>query len=124
METERSAALQTALRSVIVCLVTERFEIECNTNVNRRFAYAADHFYTEYLQTFNFEYDLSRKIMLFHEFAIFSPVGAITVPGQAYSHAGFHFFLRPNLQIDVHAAVGLNAAAADMVGGSGLSAKW
>ena len=55
METERSAALQTALRSVIACLVTERFEIECNTNVNRRFAYAAAHFYTEYLQTLDFE---------------------------------------------------------------------
>jgi hypothetical protein len=51
-------------------------------------------------------------------------VGAVDVPGQSYSHAGLHLFLMPNLQIDVHAAVGLNAGAADMFGGSGLSWRW
>jgi hypothetical protein len=104
--------------------VTERFEVECNTNVNRRRNPGLEHFYTEYLQTFNFEYDLAERIMLFNEFVIFSPVGAIGVPGQAYSHGGLHFFLRPNQQIDVHAAVGLNEAAADLFGGSGLSWRW
>ena len=94
--------------------VTERFEIECNTNVNRRRNPGLAHYYTEYLQTFNFEYDLVERIMLFNEFAIFSPVGGLGVPGQAYSHGGLHFFVRPNVQIDVHAAVGLNAAAADL----------
>jgi hypothetical protein len=102
----------------------ERFEIECNTNVNKRRDPNRGGFYTEYLQTFNFEYDLVEKMMLFHEFAIFSPVGSQAVPGQAYSHAGFHWFLLPNLQIDVHAAVGLNAAADDFFGGSGVSARW
>lgn len=104
--------------------VARRLEIECNTNVNRRRDPGLGSYYTEYLQTFNFEYDLSERIMLFNEFVIFWPVGAVTVPGQAYSHAGFHLFLLPNLQIDVHAAVGLNAGAADMFGGSGLSWRW
>lgn len=104
--------------------VAPRLEIECNTNVNRRRDPDMGSFYTEYLQTFNFEFDLSRRIMLFNEFVIFWPVGAVSVPGQAYSHAGFHLFLRPNLQVDVHAAVGLNAGAADMFGGSGLSWRW
>lgn len=102
----------------------ERFEVECNTNVNKRRDLTSGAFYTEYLQTFNFEYDLAEQIMLFHEFAIFSPVGSQTQPGQAYAHAGFHWFLLPNLQIDVHAAVGLNVAADDFFGGSGLSARW
>jgi hypothetical protein len=38
--------------------VGERFEIECNTNVNKRRDPNQGGFYTEYLQTFNFEYDL------------------------------------------------------------------
>ena len=102
----------------------ERFEIECNTNVNKRRDPNQGGFYTEYLQTFNFEYDLDARVMLFNEFVIFSPVGSQAVPGQAYSHCGLHWFLRPNLQIDVHAAVGLNAAADDFFGGSGVSARW
>jgi hypothetical protein len=104
--------------------VTERFEIEGNTNVNRRRNPGLDHYYTEYLQTFNFEYDLAERIMLFNEFVIFAPSGAIGVPTQAYSHGGLHYFLLPNVQIDVHAAVGLNAAADDMFGGAGLSWRW
>ncbi|MFM8891470.1 MAG: transporter [Planctomycetia bacterium] len=104
--------------------VTDRFEIEGNTNVNRRRNPGLDHYYTEYLQTFNFEYDLVEQIMLFNEFVIFAPSGAIGVPTQAYSHGGFHYFLLPNVQIDVHAAVGLNEAADDMFAGSGLSWRW
>ena len=104
--------------------VGERLEIECNTNVNRRRNPAAAGYYTEYLQTFNFEYDLSRRVMLFNEFVVFAQVGGVGVPQQAYSHGGLHYFLLPNLQVDVHAAVGLNEAAADFFGGSGLSWRW
>lgn len=104
--------------------VGERTEIECNTNVNRRRNPEAAGYYTEYLQTFNFEYDLGRRVMLFNEFVVFAQVGGVGVPQQAYSHGGLHWFLLPNLQIDVHAAVGLNEAAADFFGGSGLSWRW
>lgn len=104
--------------------VGERTEIECNTNVNRRRNPDAPGYYTEYLQTFNFEYDLGPRVMLFNEFVIFAQVGGVGVPQQAYSHGGLHWFLLPNLQVDVHAAVGLNEAAADFFGGSGLSWRW
>ncbi len=104
--------------------VGERMEIEVNTNVNRRRNPDAAGFYTEYLQTFNFEYDLGPRVMLFNEFVVFAQVGGVGVPQQAYSHGGLHWFLRPNLQVDVHAAVGLNEAAADFFGGSGLSWRW
>ncbi|MFM7205429.1 MAG: transporter [Planctomycetaceae bacterium] len=104
--------------------VGERTEIECNTNVNRRRNPDASGFYTEYLQTFNFEYDLGPRVMLFNEFVIFAQAGGIGVPQQAYSHGGLHWFLLPNLQYDIHAAVGLNEAAADFFGGSGLSWRW
>ena len=104
--------------------VGERTEIECNTNVNRRRNPAAPGYYTEYLQTFNFEYDLGPRVMLFNEFVIFAQVGGVGVPQQAYSHGGLHWFLLPDLQYDIHAAVGLNEAAADFFGGSGLSWRW
>jgi hypothetical protein len=104
--------------------VGERTEIECNTNVNRRRNPDAPGYYTEYLQTFNFEYDLGPRVMLFNEFVVFAQVGGVGVPQQAYSHGGLHWFLLPNLQLDIHAAVGLNEAAADFFGGSGLSWRW
>lgn len=104
--------------------VGQRTEVECNTNVNRRRNPDAPGYYTEYLQTFNFEYDLSRRVMLFNEFVVFAQVGGVGVAQQAYSHGGLHWFLLPNLQVDVHAAVGLNEAAADFFGGSGLSWRW
>lgn len=104
--------------------VSERIEIEGNTNVNRRRNPEAAGYYTEYLQTFNFEYDFGPHVMLFNEFVIFAQSGAVGVPQQAYSHGGLHWFLLPNLQIDFHAAVGLNEAAADFFGGSGLSWRW
>ena len=109
---------------VYVWRVGERLEIECNTNVNKRRDPNLGSFYTEYLQTFNFEYDLIAEAILFNEFAIFSPVGSQSVPGQAYAHAGIQYFLLPNLQVDFHAAVGLNEAADDFFGGSGISARW
>lgn len=104
--------------------VTDRFELECNTQVNRRRDPGIDHFYTEILQTVNLEYDLTEKVMLFHEFVIFSPVGAIVSSNEYYIHPGFHYFILPNLQLDVHAAVGLNRAADDLFGGSGISWRW
>lgn len=104
--------------------VGERTEIECNTNVNRRRNPDAPGYYTEYLQTFNFEYDVGPRVMLFNEFVIFAQAGGVGVPQQAYSHGGLHWFLLPNLQLDIHAAVGLNEAAADFFGGSGISWRW
>ncbi len=104
--------------------VGERTEIEVNTNVNRRRNPDAPGYYTEYLQTFNFEYDVGPRVMLFNEFVIFAQAGGVGVPQQAYSHGGLHWFLLPNLQLDIHAAVGLNEAAADFFGGSGLSWRW
>lgn len=104
--------------------VTDRFEIECNTQVNRRRDDGIDHFYTELLQTVNLEYDVAEKLMVFNEFVLFSPVGAQAANVEWYVHPGLHYFFLPNLQLDIHAAVGLNAASDDFFGGSGLSWRW
>ncbi len=103
--------------------VTDTFELECNTQVNKRLDDDA-HIYTEVLQTVNFELDLNEKFMVFNEFVLFSPVGSHTNHVEWYTHPGVHYFILPNLQLDVHAAVGLNRSAIDMFGGSGLSWRW
>jgi len=105
-------------------MVTEKLEIEANTQVNKRRDETIDHFYTEILQTVNFEYDLVEKIMLFNEFVLFSPVGAQEAQVEYYVHPGLHYFIMPNVQLDFHAAVGLNRAADDMFGGVGFSWRW
>jgi hypothetical protein len=109
---------------VYAWLLTEKLELEANTNVNRRLDPSFDHHYTEFFQTVNFEYDLCETLLLFNEFVLIWPEGALTAQTQYYEHAGMHIFLRPNLQIDLHAGVGLNQAADNFFGGSGLSWRW
>jgi len=105
-------------------MLTEKLEVEANTVINRRRDDGIDHFYSEYFQTINFEYDLCERIMLFNEFILVSPSGSLAAGCQYYEHAGIHLFLMPNLQLDFHAAVGLNQYSDDFLGGSGLSWRW
>lgn len=105
-------------------MLTDRLELEANTQVNRRRDNGLDHYYTEVIQTFNFEYDLSQRLMVFHEFILVSPVGALAANLEYYSHPGVHIFFLPNLQLDVHAGVGLNREADNVFGGAGLSWRW
>ena len=109
---------------VYAWMVLENLEIEANTQVNRRCDIGLGHYYTEILQTVNFELDLSEKWMVFNEFVVFSPVGSLAANVEWYTHPGLHYFIMPNLQLDFHAAVGLNRAADDLFGGSGLSWRW
>ena len=109
---------------VYAWMVTDSLELECNTQVNRRRDDGLDHFYTEVLQTVNFELDVGEKFMVFNEFVLFSPVGAMAANVEWYTHPGIHYFILPNLQLDLHAAVGLNRAADDLFGGTGLSWRW
>lgn len=105
-------------------MITEKLELEANTNVNRRRDDMLDHYYVEVFQTFNFEYDLCERVMLFNEFVLISPAGALEARCQYYEHAGIHFFLRPNVQIDFHGGVALNRGADDFFGGSGFCWRW
>ncbi|MCE9604755.1 MAG: transporter [Planctomycetia bacterium] len=109
---------------VYAWMVTEKLELEANTNVNRRGDFGLDHYYTEVFQTFNFEYDLCERLMLFNEFVLIWPNGALAAATQYYEHAGVHIFLMPNVQIDIHAGVGLNQAADDFFGGTGFCWRW
>lgn len=97
-------------------------ELECNTQLNRR-RDDADHFYTEFIQTANIEYELADRLGAFTEWFCFVPSGALVAHTQHYFHAGFVFFPTLNIQLDAHAAVGLNAAA-DNLAFTGVGFSW
>lgn len=104
--------------------LNELLELECNTQFNNRRDDAL-HTYLEAIQTLNLEYDLSDKLGAFTELIAFLPTGETAARQEYYFHAGFQYFVTVNLQLDIHAGMGLNEAAADLAfTGVGLSARF
>lgn len=105
-------------------VITDWLELECNTQLNRR-RDDTSHFYTEFIQTVNFEYELTERIGAFTEWFCFVPSGALAAQTQHYFHGGFVYFVTNYIQLDIHSAVGLNRAADDLAfTGVGFSIKY
>lgn len=106
--------------------VTPLIEVECNTVFNRKRLDDGVSFYTEQLQTINVEYDLSERWLGFTEFLFFQPWATEPiVPATQYFHTGLQYFITPDLQFDIHSAVGLNRAADNLAfTGCGLCVRW
>ena len=105
-------------------VITDWLEVECNTQLNRR-RDDASHFYTEFIQTVNLEYELTDRIGAFTEWFCFVPSGALTAQSQHYFHGGFVYFPTKYIQLDIHSAVGLNRAADNLAfTGVGFSIKY
>jgi hypothetical protein len=106
--------------------VTPLIEIECNTVFNRKLLDEDRSFYTEQLQTINLEFDLSDRWLGFTEFLFYQPwSNKPTVPAEQYFHTGLQYFLTPDLQFDIHSAVGLNRAAENLAfTGCGMCVRW
>ena len=99
-------------------------ELECNTQLNRR-RDDVSHFYTEFIQTVNFEYELTETVGAFTEWFVFVPSGAVSAETQHYFHGGFVYFVNNNIQLDIHSAVGLNRAADNLAfTGVGFSIRY
>lgn len=99
-------------------------ELECNTQLNRRLD-DSDHFYTQFIQTANLEYDFGPKWGGFTEWFCFVPSGSISELPQHYFHGGFVFFPTNNIQLDIHSAVGLTPASDDLAfTGVGFSVRF
>jgi outer membrane putative beta-barrel porin/alpha-amylase len=99
-------------------------ELECNTQLNRR-RDDSEHFYMEFIQTINVEYDLSERWGAFTEWVMFSPCGALTAQTQHYLHGGFVYFPTRNVQLDAHIGMGISQAADDLAfTGVGASFRW
>lgn len=104
--------------------LSRRVELECNTVFSSKVEDQKG--YADVLQTANFEFDLGPRCIYFTEFYCFQPMSTRpNLETQAYFHTGTQYFLRPELQLDVHAAVGLNAAADNLSNtGCGLCVRW
>ena len=90
--------------------INEFVELECNTVFNKK-RDETGHIYTELLQTANVEYDLGEKWMGFTEYLAFVPSSAVSADFTHYFHYGLHYFVTPDVQIDVHSSVGLNESS-------------
>ena len=105
-------------------MLNDWIELECNTQLNRR-RDDSEHFYMEFIQTINIEYDLSERWGAFTEWVMFTPSGAITAQTQHYLHGGFVYFPTPNIQLDAHVGFGVSQAADDLAfTGVGASFRW
>lgn len=99
-------------------------ELECNTQLNRR-RDDIERFYTEFIQTVNVEYDITEWFGGFTEWFCFVPSGATAAHTEHYFQGGFVFFPTNNIQLDLHAGVGLNPAATDLAfTGAGASFRF
>ena len=105
-------------------MLNDWIELECNTQLNRR-RDDSEHFYMEFIQTANIEYDLSERWGAFTEWVMFTPCGAITAQTQHYLHTGVVYFPTPNIQLDAHVGMGVSQAADDLAfTGVGASFRW
>ena len=105
-------------------VVSPLLEIECNSVFNQK-RDGLDHYYVEYLQTLNLEFDLGDRWMGFTEFLAFVPSSSLATLPEYYFHTGIQYYLTPNIQFDVHSAVGLNRAATNLAfTGAGLSVRY
>ena len=103
--------------------INDFIELECNTQLNRR-RDEVNHYYTEFIQTANIEYTLTKRLGAFTEWFGFMPNGALAASPQHYLHGGFVYLFTDNLQYDIHAAVGANRHADDYFAGTGLSYRY
>lgn len=104
--------------------ISEFTELECNTVLNSK-RDALAHTYFELLQTANVEYDLGDRWMAFTEYLAFVPSSSLSAEFEHYFHAGMHYFVTPNVQIDIHSAAGLNEASDNLAfTGVGFSVKF
>lgn len=102
----------------------ELLELECNTQLNKRLD-DVGHFYAEFIQTANMEYNLGSKWGGFTEWFCLIPCGSLSALPQHYFHAGLVYFPTPNIQLDIHAGVGLTPASQDLAfTGVGYSMRW
>ena len=80
--------------------------------------------YTEWAQSWTIGYTLNDWLGAYTEFYGFFPSGAADVRTETYFNGGFTVLLNNDVQWDIRAGTGLNAAAADYFVGTGLSIRF
>jgi hypothetical protein len=100
----------------------KKLSLNCSTG-NTWTAESGDRF-SKICQAMSLEYELTKKLHAFSEWAVFLPVGAEDHRAQHYYDGGFTYLVTPNLQLDWSAGVGLSEAADRFFTGCGVSVRW
>jgi hypothetical protein len=103
--------------------VTEFIAMGAQTQVNRRLDDVTGEPYAEFSQSWTINYSLADRLGGYTEWFCLAPDGADTNHNENYFDGGLTFLATDNLQLDIRAGVGLNAAAADLFTGAGLSIR-
>jgi hypothetical protein len=93
------------------------------TQVNRRLDDVTGEPYAEFSQSWTIGYAVAERLGGYTEWFCFAPDGADTNHNENYFDGGLTFLVTDDVQLDVRAGVGLNAAAADLFTGIGLSIR-
>jgi Putative MetA-pathway of phenol degradation len=97
---------------------TKKLSLNCSTG-SLWTAESGDHF-SQILQAASLEYELTEKLHVFNEWAVFLRRDFSDNRPQFYYDAGFTYLVTPNFQLDWEAGVGLNHAADGFFTGCGL----
>jgi len=94
-----------------------------STQINRRVDGTTGNSYAEIAQSWTLAYTLTDNIGAYTEWFALIPHSADTDQTQHYFNGGFTYLISNDVQFDIRAGVGLNAAAADYFLGTGLSVR-
>jgi len=95
-----------------------------STQFNRTIDPGTGAAYTEWAQSWTVGYTLTEKWGAYTEWFVLAPHSADTARTQHYFDSGLTYLLNADVQFDIRAGVGLNAAAADYFAGIGLSVRF
>jgi hypothetical protein len=95
-----------------------------STQINRSVDDGTGSTYNEIAQSWTVAASLSDQLGAYTEWFALIPSGADTNLTQHYANGGFTYLISNDVQFDIRAGVGLNAAADDYFIGSGLSIRF
>ena len=100
---------------------TKKLSLNCSTG-SLWTAESGDHF-SQLLQAASVEYELTEKLHVFNEWAVFLRRDFSDNRPQFYYDAGLTYLVTPNFQLDWRAGMGLSAAADGFFTGCGLTIR-
>jgi hypothetical protein len=80
--------------------------------------------FTEFDQALSLQIEITKKLQGYDEWYVISPSGQTIERTQHYMDGGFAYHLTNNIQFDIEAGVGLNAAANNFFAGSGATLRF
>jgi hypothetical protein len=104
--------------------ITDRVSTAGSTQFNRAIDDGTNEAYTQWAQSWTIGGALTDTIGVYTEWYALFPHSADTAKPEHYLNGGFTYLFTNNVQWDIRAGVGLNAAAADYFVGTGLSIRF